>query len=322
MQELASDEALTADSLHPTDEELAAYVDRRLRGKDRARVTQHLASCDRCYAIFSGVVRFQLEEDEEMGEAAGGKVIRFDKEARWLPRRWWWIPSTLAAALALLCIGLGSVAWNRSLALTKLVEPVEGRKEVATNLWQYSRFRGAGDAEGDSLELDRRAAVQAGALFVDFHLAAAAGDVEQASEIWRAIGRAVGNSLAGSEEAQAFLDEASAIRDQEALSRIKGSLGDRERALTHDEVLIPSYFRLGKWLEAGRLAAALKEPEFFDRWSNRISLKLALQGWQLDLPAEVREDLKTIDQAWGKRDYASLAKSFQSILDHNYNFTS
>jgi hypothetical protein len=320
MQALASHETVTPSGPHPTDEELAAYIDRRLGAKDRARVTVHLASCDRCYSIFSGVVRFQLEEEEEMSKPAGGKVVPFDRETR-RRRRHWWIPSTIAAALALVGIGLVSNVWSRSMTVAKLVAPVEGGQDVTERLWKHAIFRGAGPGDASStelLELDRRAAVQAGALFVDFHLASAAGDAEKAGDRWEAISIAFSNSLAP-DEARVFYDEATAIKKQGALSRVEKALAERERKLVSDDVVNPPYFRLGKWVEAGRLSAELEEPKFFDRWPNWIFLKLARAGWQLDLPDEVRKPLKAIDQAWGTKQYEALAEGFQGILDY-YNF--
>ena len=272
-------------------------------------MTKHLASCERCYAVFSGVVRFQLDEENE---EQAGEVVIFDRGRR----RRWRIPTTLAAALALLGIGVGSIFWSRPMTVAKLVAPVEGRTEVASRLWEHAKYRGPGDAEGgDSLAADAHASVQAGALFVDFQLAAGAGDDGQAREIWRSVGNAVANTLVGAQEAQAFYDDAAAIETEGALDRILKSLPERERRLEKDEVVHPRSFRLGKWMEAGRLAAELEEPKFFTRWANRQFLRSVLADEEMALSGEARGRLEAIDQAWGSRDYAVLADHFQAVLD-------
>ena len=321
MQVLASNEGVTANGIHPSDEELAAYIDRRLRGQDRARITEHLASCDRCYAVFSGVVRFQLEEGAEMGESGGGKVIPFDQETR--ARRWrWWIPTTIAAALALVSVGVAYYLFWRLPVMTAadLVAPVEGREGAAANLWNYSRFRSGAPSTGDGLA-DAPASVQCGALLVDLRLASQAGQKETAVDLLRAIQRALQGTLYVPEEELTRLIELERALDQPGLKRLLDDLPALEADWEKEAIVDVSYFRLGKWVEAGRLAAELEEPRFFSRRANRAFLESILDDEEMALPEEVRKDLKTIDEAWASKDYTLLAKSFQGILDY-YDFRS
>lgn len=319
MQVLASNEGVTANGIHPSDEELAAYIDRRLRGQDRARITEHLASCDRCYAVFSGVVRFQLEEGAEMGESGGGKVSPIDQETRSRRRRWW-IPSTLAAALALLGIGVGSIFWSRPMAVAKLVAPVEGREGAAAILWDHNRFRSAAPSTGDGLA-DAPASVQCGALLVDLRLASQAGQKETAVDLLRTIQRALQGTLYVPEEELTRLTELERSLDQPGFKRLLDDLPALEADWEKEAIVDVSYFRLGKWVEAGRLAAELEEPRFFSRRANRVFLKSTLDDEEMALPEEVEKDLVAIRDAWDSKDYALLAKTFQSILDH-YDFRS
>jgi anti-sigma factor RsiW len=46
----------------PTDETLAAYIDGRLSGDARARVEEHLVTCDACHAVWQGVAEFRESE--------------------------------------------------------------------------------------------------------------------------------------------------------------------------------------------------------------------------------------------------------------------
>ena len=47
---------------HPDLESIAAYLDGRVTDRARARITEHLASCEDCYAIFRESAQTQLSE--------------------------------------------------------------------------------------------------------------------------------------------------------------------------------------------------------------------------------------------------------------------
>jgi anti-sigma factor RsiW len=107
---------------HPTDEELAGWVDARI-GRDgdlsesAPPVTAHLADCDRCRARVAAledviaVLRAEppapdpaalAEWKARVLERVGGTAAAPDRRARW-----WWIPAAAAAALVGLFVARG-----------------------------------------------------------------------------------------------------------------------------------------------------------------------------------------------------------------------
>src|SRR5262245_46316626 len=85
----------------PSDEELAAYIDGTLGKTESQRITEHLADCEECYAVYVETLQFQLESE---GDEDKGTIIPFPPREPWRPR-----PAWLAAAAALLLMVLG--AW-------------------------------------------------------------------------------------------------------------------------------------------------------------------------------------------------------------------
>jgi hypothetical protein len=48
----------------PSVNEMAEYIDRRLAGPRQAEIDEHLCSCASCFAVYEGVLRFQLEQEK------------------------------------------------------------------------------------------------------------------------------------------------------------------------------------------------------------------------------------------------------------------
>ena len=95
MQELARiQETSPPGGSCPSAEDLAAYIDGTLDWKDAERVTSHLADCEDCYAVYSGVIRFQLDSEPE-----AAIPVPFPRKREPLPR---WLPIA-----ALLAVGVG-----------------------------------------------------------------------------------------------------------------------------------------------------------------------------------------------------------------------
>src|SRR5688500_13958296 len=58
----------------PDLEEIAAFLDGKLSGAERARTVAHLAECESCYEIFAGAARFQLDEEDSVQENAPAPI--------------------------------------------------------------------------------------------------------------------------------------------------------------------------------------------------------------------------------------------------------
>jgi len=47
----------------PSAEEMAQYIDNLLPGGRHAAIDEHLCSCQACFEVYLGVLRFQLEQE-------------------------------------------------------------------------------------------------------------------------------------------------------------------------------------------------------------------------------------------------------------------
>jgi hypothetical protein len=301
----------------PNDEDLAAFLDGTLDKAESRRIAEHLATCEECYAIYAGALEFKLESESDPGE-----VVLFPSKNREWNMRW------LIAAAASLAVAMGSwyafqnalIGPAPNLAIAELAPPVKERA-VKGLLWDHNRYRGKGGKETD---LDRQS-FQIGALLVDFRLSAQAEDVSNATETWRSIGAVVRQVNFLAKEGDRLLAEANQINDASSLRRVAATAEATERGFD-DSILTPEYLDFGKWTEAGRLAAIVRDPTFFKDWKNRRFLAYILREKEIEPSPEVREVLEQIAKTWDRgdlsaADFASLAQRFQSVLDQ-YDFTS
>jgi tetratricopeptide (TPR) repeat protein len=114
----------------PDMELIAAYLDNRLGQRERARVTEHLGSCEECYFVFREAA--QTHVDDRLGQSRGRA-----------PRAWLAMPivacasagAALAAAAAVcLTVGTGIVTWRPAdrelqalVAAVGTTRPIEAR---------------------------------------------------------------------------------------------------------------------------------------------------------------------------------------------------
>ncbi|HKI01335.1 MAG TPA: zf-HC2 domain-containing protein [Thermoanaerobaculia bacterium] len=290
---------------------MAAYIDGMLGPEEADRVTAHLATCEDCYAIYSGAVRFQLESDP-------GNVVQFRRPRAFDPRKWYPI-----AALLLVGIGAGSYqlfAPLPALVTAEVTKPIPRQQTLADEFWLGETFRGSGDDEAAPVE---EAPFRMGVQLVNLQVALKADKADQAQDV---IARIIG----------LLKDQLFAKDLANAYAGITGALGDSAKA-PHDflpeasrlaeqtrEVFLadedPS-LDLGQWVEAGRLAAIAEEPSFFQESENRSFLrrflwkeKLGIGDTKLDPAA--RESLRQIAAAASKDDLAAADfKSLRGQLD-------
>lgn len=310
---------------HPSDEELAAYIDGALSKEEAARVTQHLASCPSCYEIYSETLSFQLESEPVPSK---GTVLDFPAGRRSpAPSPGW----QLAAAAALLILGTG-IGWYSfqsallgpppKLVVAQVTPPPVQNHPINELVWNHRRFRGGEDR--DQLEVDlERQSFQVGALLVDFRLSTEAKAVQDAFDAWQAIGKVVREVDLMEEVGNRILAEAASIKSQGSLQEIATRSAATEVELG-DSALIPEYLDFGKWVEAGRVSALTKDGAFFQDRKNRRFLAYVLRNKEIKLSPETRSKLEEIAQIWDKgslsrKDLESIAKHLQFVLDQ-YDF--
>ncbi|HKB09048.1 MAG TPA: zf-HC2 domain-containing protein [Vicinamibacterales bacterium] len=93
----------------PDLESIAAHLDNRLSAHERARMTEHLASCEECYAVFREAA--QTDIGGVVAETEGSR----ERWMRWSGRKLAWASTAAALATAAslwLVIGTGVIPWR------------------------------------------------------------------------------------------------------------------------------------------------------------------------------------------------------------------
>lgn len=246
------------ESHHPSPAALAAFVDGRLVGEARTEVVAHLDRCRDCYEVFAGTVRFQRQEEPQ------GRVLR---PARFGAPQWMWWAAAAAAVLVVAIVvpvvwedlGLGGAdGEGEVMPATAELASALGPGGPGTAATPWPGWPGGhsfmGDLGGEAV------AFRVGVRLMDLAAAARSERFEEAGPVLRDLDRL----LAGSAGADALEEDLDRVR--QALEG--GDARGLERAVARLEtnaegVFDPFRLALGKWAEAGRLAAASGEAELF-----------------------------------------------------------
>lgn len=264
----------------PSPEAMATLVEGSARDDERDILLRHLAECGRCRQVFITARELMLDE------AAVGN------------RKWYTIPSALAAAAVLviaLTIALRpsppetvQMARSAEPATPPIVVPQKGlyqavtketasvaRKETplltadqlarqlarAGDPRQLADLTGAGDKNyGFAGNGDDMAlAFRVGVSTMDLEIALIADDSDRAQAEAVRLG-ALLQALIGDDNAADLEQLVEKLEQGEKPSRYSGRSGKIERTLSRDKVV---YARLGVWAEGARLAARTGNGEFF-----------------------------------------------------------
>jgi hypothetical protein len=323
MQEFAQKDSTTPEGRCPSAEDLAAYIDGELGEAESQSITEHLASCEDCYAVYTETLRFQLDTESVFaeGEVLPFRVSKKKGTVAVALRRWYPI-----AALLLVGVGTGSfhfLARPPGLVPTKLVPPLANPSSVDGRLWLGPTYRGEGGDE--EVKLDE-AAFRMGVQLVNLQASLKAGNVSAAQDV---VAR-----ILGLLKAQPFTDDlykaytgiTVALENRKPPSEL---LSEASRLANESrEVFDTTPLDLGQWVDAGRLAALARNPSFFQQPDTQSFLrrfrwreKLGLGDTKLD-PIS-RESLGRISEIAFKddlqtADYAELQRQFDKILEKYY----
>ena len=155
----------------PDPESIAAYLDNRIDGRERARITEHLASCNQCYEMFTESAHVLASPGPWRTTLRDRVRASLEPLREWLaaPRvRWASVGAALATAAALwLVVGSDRLMPGRrpSAELQALVAAVGTERTVEGRLtggFAYGPLRGpvrSGEAATVSVSPDVRIAV-------------------------------------------------------------------------------------------------------------------------------------------------------------------
>ena len=304
----------------PSSEDIAAFLDGKLLGEERARIIAHLNECDSCYATFADTAVFLLDEGqegstpEEASEPAG-TVVPF-------PRR---KTLTWAASIAaMLLIGVTALGIYRQynempvLVASELIDPRMPVTGEAIDRWA-ERMRGGDSAVALT---DSPAEFLLGANLVDLRLRLARNEGE-AEQVLIRINQQMPNLLVVPEEAKFYEDARDRIVQGTPPKNLLAEADRVEASLT--EFLAPAtYLAFGKWTEAGRLSAEAREADFFQDRENRRFLRWLLRNAEEEgLDSEVVSTLHQIqgllEEEFRERAFLKATAHLQAVLDHYQN---
>lgn len=317
----------------PPLEDIAAFLDDMLSPEERERITAHLASCEKCYEIFSGAVHFQ-EDEGAASETDGGDVVPFpfvgetDRmgvpgpaatvKEKVRPRASRWL--ALAASL-LLVPALGYLAWRELMAPPRIVladvaEPLE-LEASASDLYEGVDFRGQ--------DPSARPVFMTGVYLLDLRQSLRAQDVERTRDLLQDLSRSLEEIpfLPAHLEslAKSYREEFPGMKVSSDLARFAPRHPANEAEI-QKELSDEDAFQFGLWAEAGHLSARRQSPAFFEDRNNRRFLDHLLKQTPWvgdDFLDEVPTDLQAIQEIWDsdkltEAEYTKLATLFESII--------
>lgn len=314
MPELASIQSKPPQGGCPSTEDLACYIDGKLSSEEAARVTEHLASCESCFEVYSDVLQFQLESEPE----PRAKVVPFPTEKRLPPPAAWW---SSIAALLVVGVGVGVYSYYLStppaLVTAQVTAPIQGEPA----LWVGPRMRGGGE-DGQEAAFDE-ASLRMGVQIVNLQVCLRAGNREDARNV---VAYILQIKTPTSLFEKPYIDFGKVIDKAKDVRTLLPQAS--QLAIESRELLDPLYFDLGQCVAAGRLAAISHNPTFFNQSVNRRFLRRVLWRDRLGfkdskLPAESRGELEAIYEIAGQSPlqpshFAKLQGHFENILKINY----
>lgn len=281
-------------SQDPVDlEDIAALIDGRLQGEERQRVMAQLADDEASYEVFQEVLSLQedlqSEADETDKKRGSAKIFSIEP---WRPKVAWhrWAAAaalvTLSVPLTLL-IGrpffdvfeflFERVASNstESLTVASLETALSSPSSLNSRLdadW-YGRGKRVTRGDGPRISDTDRLDFQYGVQIVDLHLAFELDQQDRARDVLGQILKLLSKDdrllLAEQQLSQQLFDELETKSAPEL---------EKDRVRLEEELRVTTaalFFDLGRWVEAGRLAATVGHTEYFvDRRARRMLKRL------------------------------------------------
>ncbi|HEY2292211.1 MAG TPA: zf-HC2 domain-containing protein [Thermoanaerobaculia bacterium] len=330
-------EAILSPKGCPSAEDLAAYIDGVLDKAASRRFTEHLASCEDCYAVYTETLLFQLESSPADPEVDDGDVLPFRSPApapsirdrvrratRWLP----------LAALLLVGVGSGTYfTYFELLALPKLatipatppIASLPPAEPGASPLWLGPTHRGV---DKEELGIDE-ASFRMGVQTVNLQATLQAGQVRESEDIIARILQILDTQPLTKPLYDRYAGITFALEKKRPPAELLPEADRLARGRESRDAFDPTFLDLGLWVEAGRLSAMARKPSFFQKPENRAFLRRLRWndklGWKDDvkLDAATRASLDRISDIISKSDlrpsdYVELQHELEKILGTYY----
>jgi hypothetical protein len=308
----------------PSLEDLAAFLDGKLSGDERARVVAHLADCPRCYEVFAETARFQLYEEEgtedpDPPEWVPEELVIAQVQDKMVPfpRRqvFRWV-SLIAAVLAvsLAVPSLYSQYYTMpEIRSAQLVNPAVAAKASPKDVfWEEFTKRGSGGGSGLASVPHE---VLLGAQAVRLNLSLSHNDSARALNDLAGIHNHIDEIGFLPDQAKGYSEIQTRIAGGQPAGKFLEKAEQIEASLTVEE---DPYVAFGKWLEAGRLSALAENPDFFKAPEKRKFLRAFLHHELENLDPEVATTLEDLQETLAKDSlpYKDLQGRFEKILTY------
>jgi hypothetical protein len=309
---------------HPEPAELAAFIDGRLSRTERTHIADHVTACADCYEVFAEAVHILDEEESpEEAEVPPSAEIILHPRAHW--GRWVAAPAALAAAAALALVlgfpglreGLG---WSAPSAATLAARlDVHGDRGLRLEKdWETNRgwrvFRGAGEAV--ELAPQTQATFRVGALAMDLLTVLRLQDRDNAAETALDLQSSLAKILFTEGQQEAFGQLAERLKDQKQdLAPLTREAAKEEAELARELDSPDGAYALGRWAEAGRLAAAGGDLNALRRWGFRhFPGRFELAKLPPPIAAELEPLRKKLKAGVEASDVPAIEKGFAALV--------
>ena len=303
--------------MHSTDtnanlELLAALIDGRLSGEERARAVKLLAESDEALEVFASVVRDERVE--------GAKVIPMRPSRRWNQWRVF-VPVAAAAAIAIIMIprlvsrlGTKSLAAQYAMALTE-------NPRFADQLrpgWDgrgWSVTRGVGrEAPGTPRAVEPKYVFRLGVRSVDLQVSLRRRDTALATRLTNEVIATLSN-VPMTEDVSLGYDELKTLISTDGVDRSIERASSLEEDL-RERVGNPSLFAFGQWTSAAELAARTRDTSFFESERGIRYIQSSMPPGTLT--TDDAEALRSIDslvtQGLDDRSFDEVQKKLEAVI--------
>jgi len=308
--------------MHSTDpnadlELLAALVDGRLSGEERARAVKLLAESDEALEVFANVVRDQRAED--------AKVIPMRRSRRWNQWRVF-VPVAAAAAVAIIMIPrlvgrleTKSLATQYAMELTEAPHFSDGLREGwAERGWSVTRGVGR-ETPGTPRAVEPKYVFRLGVRSVDLQVSLRRRDTVLANRLTNEMIATLSN-VPMAEDVSLGYDELKTLISTDGIDRSIERASSLEEDL-RDRVGNPSLFAFGQWTGAAELAARARDTSFFESERGIRYIQSAMPPGTLT--KDDAEALQSIDSLVNRglddRSFDEVQRKLQAVITNRGN---
>ena len=298
-----------ADTICPSEEDLAAFIDNTIDYVERDRIAGHLSSCNDCYEVFS--VATELQEEAPVDELQEEAPVESWFSVKSIIFRY--VPYSFAAAAAAFLI---MIYIFRDISVDKLSFVGDRVAVLAEDVDKESipyLFRqGPADLYGFAdMSSGEGSAFRTGVYLADLELALLLDDKASALRLLSELVVLLKTAKGTDESITLYKNMEIEIGKGASLKQFTG-----RAEKTVPGVEEPLYVRFGQWCEGGRIAAIERKSKFYFTDDVGTFIKefesAGLPKGLLDSLYEIKRAV--IEEAYTEKQFRKLQREFESLI--------